>query len=210
MSLRISEIFYSLEGEGLHIGLPQVFIRLQGCTVGCRWCDTKYTWPEESKESQWMTEEEILQRISAFPCKRVSITGGEPLEQDIRRLVRLLKERGYWVCLETSGQYYEPETMAAVDFVSCDIKGPSSGVVPNREVIQRVLRECGAKAQFKIVISGPEDLAFAKEWAHLPNLILQKDGYSKFEFAERVGTEFPGARYGIQLHKILWGDRRGV
>jgi 7-carboxy-7-deazaguanine synthase len=210
MVLRISEIFHSLEGEGLHMGLPQVFIRLQGCRVGCTWCDTKYTWPEKAKDSAALTEEEVLGRVAAFPCKRVSITGGEPLEQDIRRLVRMLKERGYWVCLETSGQYFEPEVMAAVDFVSCDVKGPSSGVTPNREAIRRVLHECGAKAQFKIVVSGPEDLAFAREWAHLPNLVLQKDCYSKFEFTEEVKRDFPGARYGLQLHKVLWGDRRGV
>ncbi len=210
MTLRVSEIFYSLEGEGLHMGLPQVFVRLQGCTVGCAWCDTKYTWPGSGDGSQAMTEEQIIERVAARPGRRVSITGGEPLEQDIRRLVRLLKERGCWVCLETSGQYFEPEVMAAVDFISCDVKGPSSGVAPNRKVVERVRREHGSKCQFKIVVSGPEDLAFAKEWAHAPNLILQKDCYSKFEFAERVKAEFPGARYGLQLHKILWGDRRGV
>ncbi len=210
MPLRVSEIFHSLEGEGLHMGLPQVFVRLQGCTVGCKWCDTKYTWPANGDGSQWMAEEQIVERASAFPCRRVSITGGEPLEQDIRRLVRLLKGRGFWVCLETSGQYFEPEVMGAVDFISCDIKGPSSGVAPNRAVLERVLREHGAKGQFKIVVGGPEDLAFAKEWAHVPNLILQRDSHSKFEFAERVKAEFPGARYGLQLHKILWGDRRGV
>lgn len=192
------------------MGLPQIFIRLQGCTVGCRWCDTKYTWPEVGDGSRAMTEEQILERVAAHPCQRVSITGGEPLEQDIGRLIRLLKERGYWVCLETSGQYFEPEVMAAADFISCDLKGPSSGVEPNREAIDRVLRECGAKAQFKIVVSGPEDLAFARKWAHVPNLILQKDCYSTFEFAEQVKREFPGARYGLQLHKVLWGERRGV
>lgn len=210
MALRISEIFHSLEGEGLQMGLPQIFIRLQGCTVGCKWCDTKYTWPETAKDSATFTEEQVLERIATFPCKRVSITGGEPLEQDVRRLVRLLKGRGYWVCLETSGQYFEPEVMAAVDFISCDIKGPSSGVTPNREAIGRVAKEHGAKAQFKIVVSGPGDLAFAREWAHLPHLILQKECYSDFQFAEEVKREFPGARYGLQLHKVLWGDRRGV
>lgn len=210
MTLRVSEIFHSLEGEGIHMGVPTTFVRLQGCTVGCTWCDTKYTWPESGHGSAAMAEEEIVKRVEALPGRRVSVTGGEPLEQDIRRLVRLLKERGYWVNLETSGQYFEPEAMAAVDLISCDIKGPSSGVAPNEEAIGRILREHGSKAQFKIVVSTPEDLEFARRWTHVPNLVLQKDCYSDFEFAEEVKRGFPGARYGIQLHKILWGERRGV
>ncbi|MBI4362586.1 MAG: radical SAM protein [Euryarchaeota archaeon] len=210
MSLVVSEIFYSLEGEGLHLGLPMIFVRLQGCTIGCQWCDTKYTWPEEAPESLQMPEEEVLGRIAAFPGRRVSVTGGEPLEQDIHRLVGMLKEAGYWVNLETSGQLLETRVMDRVDFISCDIKGPSSGVAPNLRVLRAIVERYPRKAQFKIVVGTPEDIEFAREWSHLDNLILQKDSTSAYEFTERVKMEFPRARYGIQLHKVLWGDRRGV
>jgi organic radical activating enzyme len=97
----VNEIFYSVQGEGAWIGTPMIFIRLAGCSMGCDFCDTKYSWAEGKK----MLIEAILQEIRIYPCKRVCITGGEPLEQDLRGLTTVLEAEGYAIHLETNGAH---------------------------------------------------------------------------------------------------------
>jgi len=98
-SLKVNEIFYSLQGEGLYTGVAAVFVRLSGCGMNCSFCDTKYA--EEIKKI--LTPAEILKEISRYPSKTVILTGGEPAEQDIGPLCRALKKNGYQVHLETNG-----------------------------------------------------------------------------------------------------------
>jgi len=103
MKYNISEIFYSIQGEGLLEGLPFIFIRFSGCNLRCFFCDTKYSW-ENGKE---MGIEEILQEIKKFNCKRVFLTGGEPYIQDISFLYEKLKTEKFWVGVETNGTIFK-------------------------------------------------------------------------------------------------------
>jgi len=93
--VRVSEIFYSIEGEGIEIGRPEVFIRLVGCNLRCEWCDTKYAF----NDGEEVNIDEIIQEIRRYPCRNVSITGGEPLLQreELLELIRRLKEKNYWI-----------------------------------------------------------------------------------------------------------------
>src|SRR5712692_8181835 len=104
---RIAETFYSIQGEGATAGVPAVFVRLQGCSVGCRWCDTKYSWdPTAGREVELPA---LLEEIAAFPCRRVVITGGEPLESPLFvPLTATLVSRRYTLEVETSGTLEPP------------------------------------------------------------------------------------------------------
>jgi len=106
--LKIAEIFPSLQGEGLRQGEPTIFIRLSGCNLKCPFCDTKYAW----KDGKQYSTEEILENVkkiwSLFPARWVCITGGEPLLQDVSRLVRTLRKEGFKVQVETNATLYQP------------------------------------------------------------------------------------------------------
>jgi 7-carboxy-7-deazaguanine synthase len=91
---RLAECFFSIQGEGVTAGVPAAFVRLQGCSVGCRWCDTKYSWDPGGGREQTLGE--LLEELAVLPCRRVVVTGGEPLESAIfTPLVGALKERRY-------------------------------------------------------------------------------------------------------------------
>jgi 7-carboxy-7-deazaguanine synthase len=90
---RVAEVFYSIQGEGVTAGLPAVFVRLQGCSVGCVWCDTKYSWDPEAGNAVEL--DPLVEEVSAYPCRRAVVTGGEPLESPIFvPLLRALGGRG--------------------------------------------------------------------------------------------------------------------
>jgi organic radical activating enzyme len=103
MNYNISEIFYSIQGEGLFQGIPGVFIRFAGCNLRCFFCDTKYAW-DGGKE---MDEKDILEEIRKFNCKRIFLTGGEPYLQDIAYLYEKLKTENFWVGIETNGTIFK-------------------------------------------------------------------------------------------------------
>ena len=104
----INEIFYSLQGEGFLAGVPSVFVRLAGCPLRCRWCDTKYAWDEKAGKNYSI--DKIIQTVQQWPCKFVVITGGEPMiDSDLPQLVRQLKTADKHVTIETAGIAYIPE-----------------------------------------------------------------------------------------------------
>lgn len=111
--LAIAEEFDSYQGEGTLSGTRMYFVRTQGCAVGCHFCDTKFTW---KKEDQTTKEEDIVARAVASGCCWVCITGGEPLEQDIMKLIGLLHAKGLLVQIETSGMYFN-EALAILDHI---------------------------------------------------------------------------------------------
>jgi len=107
-AMRVIEIFYSLQGEGFLAGVPSVFVRLAGCPLRCRWCDTKYAWAKEAGRQH--SAAEIVQAVQQWPCRFVVVTGGEPMiNSDLPQLVRQLKAAGKHVTIETAGIAYIPD-----------------------------------------------------------------------------------------------------
>lgn len=211
-SLRISEIFFSLQGETRTTGLPTVFVRLTGCPLRCTYCDTAYAF----SGGETMGLADVMARVRAFPARHVTVTGGEPLAQrsGCLRLLGRLCDEGYEVSLETGGSL----DVAAVDpRVSrvVDVKTPGSGEESRNHLAN--LSVLGEHDQVKFVLCDRRDY----EWAAA--LIAEFDLPRRCEvlLSPAHGQLDPGAladwilgdglqvRLQIQLHKYLWGDVRG-
>jgi len=213
--MKISEIFYSIEGEGIEIGRPEVFIRLSGCNLRCKWCDTKYA----LKNGREMSIDEIVQEVNKYPCKSVSITGGEPLLQknELLNLVKRLKDLGYWIQINTNGTIFDEEIFELVDLISMDCKCPSSRMKSDHQVLRRTKELFSSKTQFKFVISDEEDYEYAKKIVTslnvASNVVFQPEWNSrKFtkRLVELVKRDGLNVRIILQQQKILWGVKRGV
>ncbi|HEY7437438.1 MAG TPA: 7-carboxy-7-deazaguanine synthase QueE [Methylomirabilota bacterium] len=217
---RIAETFYSIQGEGATAGLPAVFVRLQGCTVGCGWCDTKYSWdPAGGREVELPT---LLDEVAAFPCRRVVITGGEPLESPLFvPLAAALAARGYLVEVETSGTRVPAAGADAGIQWNVSVKLSGSGVPEATRIIPAAIRDLLArKAWWKFVVGEPgevgEVLRLAERFA-LPRerVLLQPEGLRAEDLAARTpwlveACKTHGFRFSPRLHILLWGARRGV
>lgn len=133
--LAINEEFTSFQGEGVNTGTKMYFVRLQGCSVGCYFCDTKHTWrPHEATTD----EGDIVQRAAETDCLWVCITGGEPLEQDLTKLVHLLHVKGFKIAIETSGMFYH-DIIASIDHVTLSPKTlfAKKGMKLNRDTVNK-------------------------------------------------------------------------
>jgi len=205
--MRICEIFVSLQGEGTDAGTPCTFVRLAGCNLRCSYCDTEYAF-HGGKE---MSDGEISDTVSGLGCRRVCITGGEPLLQDVRSLCNLLRSEGFHVKLETNGSL---PLKGSFDIVDMDIKTPSSGESGRMRFSN--ISKLRKKDELKFVISDKKDYDYSKEilerFTPRCNVIFQPSyGVLKPEtLAEWIMSDRINVRLGIQLHKILWGDRREV
>lgn len=207
----ICEIFHSIQGEGILIGIPTTFIRTTGCNLRCSWCDTKYAY-EEGKE---MSIEEIMAKVKDFPTNHVCITGGEPLlQKDTFRLIQRLCDEGYEVCLETNGSK-SIEEMPCLDslMVSLDIKCPSSGM--HKEMALSNLELLGPNDQLKFIIGDEKDYVHAKEVIAKHNpicsiIMMPVGGRELKNLAEWVLKDGLKVRVLPQLHKLIWGEKRGV
>ena len=212
--MKISEIFYSIEGEGIQIGRSEIFIRLTGCNLRCTWCDTKYAL-ENGKE---MGIEEILREVGKHPCRSVSVTGGEPLLQkgELLELVRQLKELGYWIQINTNGTIFDEEIFGLVDLVTMDCKCPSSEMKSDLKVLRRVKEIFDSKTQFKFVVSDEEDYEYAKNVVSSLNVstIVFQPEWARRKFAEKlvylVKRDGLDARVILQQQKIIWDEQREV
>ena len=212
--MKISEIFYSIEGEGIEIGRPEIFIRLAGCNLRCVWCDTKYAWENGKK----MSIEEIIKEVKKYACKRISITGGEPLlqKEELLELIKKLKDDGYWIQINTNGTIFDEEIFRSVDLISMDCKCPSSGMKSDLQVLKRTRELFGFKSQFKFVISDERDYDYAKKIISLldsSNVVFQPEwGKRRFtkELIKLVKKDGLDVRIIIQQHKVIWGNRRGI
>ena len=212
--MKISEIFYSIEGEGIEIGRPEIFIRLIGCNLRCSWCDTKYAL-ENGKE---MSIEEIIEEIKKYPCKSVSITGGEPLlqKEELLELVRQLKDSGYWIQTNTNGTIFDEEIFGLVDLITMDGKCPSSQMESDFGVLKRTEKLFDAKTQFKFVISNGGDYGYAKKVVSSlgASISVFQPEWGNTEFArelvELVKKDNLNVRIIIQQQKVIWGTKRGV
>lgn len=213
--LRITEIFYSIQGESTWMGLPCLFIRLTGCNLRCLWCDSAYAFAG----GEWMTIAEILERGARLGAwKLVEITGGEPLLQpEVHGLMTALCDAGKTVLLETSGSL----DVAAVDprvVKIIDLKAPGSGEVGrNRWDVLEHLQE---HDEIKIVIRDREDYVWARDVIlnhGLPGRIRQvllspvfADCHPR-ALAEWILADHLPVRMQLQLHKFIWDpDTKGV
>jgi organic radical activating enzyme len=215
---RIAECFFSIQGEGVTAGTPAVFIRLQGCSVGCQWCDTKYSWdPAAGRE---VTLNDLAEEASGFPCRRAVITGGEPLESSLfPSLVEALKARGFTLEVETSGTL--PPPAVPVDQWNVSLKLAGSGVPESKRINPEAIRQfLGLGAWWKFVVVDAADvgevLRLAERFA-LPRerILLMPEGVRPEEILERspwIWEECKryGFRYSPRLHILLWGAQRGV
>jgi len=214
--VRVSEIFYSIEGEGIKIGSPEIFVRLANCNLSCNWCDTKYSW----NGGQEMSLHKVINDITKYPCKNVSITGGEPLLQrvELLKLLQRLKKSGYWIQINTNGTIFNKKIFGQVDLISMDCKCPSSGMKSDPRVLKQVRDLFPSKTQFKFVVSNKEDYQFAKNTlASLlkgaPDVIFQpqwaKRRFSK-KLAKLVMEDHLDVRLILQQQKMIWGEKAGV
>ena len=161
----INSIYRATEGEGIFLGRPQIFVRYQGCSVGCLNCDSKDTWVfnQEMGQSLEMIMEAVYKEGFNGNIKNVSITGGDPLHPShvphVLELVKSLKEKGYYINLEAAGTRVVDEIFDLVDYVSFDFKTPSTGVKTPLKNISKMIMQYPNKFQVKAVISDQRDFS---------------------------------------------------
>lgn len=206
--MEINEIFYSLQGEGRWTGLPNIFIRTSGCNLRCSFCDTTYAY-DDGKE---MSIDKILSQISKYPCKYICITGGEPLLQnETLELIDLLLKRNYKICLETNGSInIEKLSNKKSLIISLDIKCPSSNM--HEKNYFKNISLLRKDDQLKFVIKDKDDYNYAKkivnEYKPICMVFFQPVwGTNPEELANWITTDGLDVKIGLQLHKIIWGDR---
>ena len=209
--LRVNEIFYSLQGEADAVGYPTVFVRLTGCPLRCRYCDTEYAF----YEGQWTDIGAVLAHVAGFGARHVCVTGGEPLAQpNCARLLTALCDANYRVSLETSGAL-DTSVVDPRVVVVLDVKTPGSG-----EERRNRLENLGLltlKDQLKFVICSREDYEWSKAFLLDHALagrcqVLFSPSYHDVApamLADWILADRLPVRFQLQLHKILWGDVPG-
>ncbi len=209
MALRVNEIFFSIQGESSYAGLPCAFIRLTGCNLRCRYCDTTYAY-DEGKE---MSLAQVVARVKRWNPFLVEITGGEPLmQEDTPALIQALIQKGYRVLLETNGSFdiaaIPPECVRILD-----LKCPSSG--QSDKIHWQNLDRLAPKDQVKFVIQDRKDYAFAKRalkkvGTRIPcrNLLFSPvhGVLAPRSLAEWILEDGLCVRLHLQLHKVIWPE----
>ena len=210
-SLRITEIFVSLQGESRSVGWPTVFVRLTGCPLRCGYCDTTYAF----KGGKTLQIGDIVERVAGFGVHHVTVTGGEPLAQKAcGELLQRLCDAGYEVSLETSGALDVADVDPRVVKVM-DLKAPSSG--EQQRNLYGNIEHLSPQDQVKFVIADEQDYRWScaqVEQYHLGErcevLFSPVQGQLRAtELAEWIVRDRLPVRFQLQLHKILWGDQPG-
>jgi 7-carboxy-7-deazaguanine synthase len=224
----INEIFYSLQGEGFLAGIPSVFVRLAGCPLRCRWCDTKYAWAEEAGEDYRI--EEIVQTIQRWTCKFIVITGGEPMtNSDLAELVRKLKELKKHITIETAGTTFIADMPCDLMSISPKLSNSTPDepeLAETHEALRldvAVLRKLidNYKYQLKFVVDSQDDLAEIQQTIEklgnvdsekvmlMPQAATRDELLVKSpmvaEMCKRTGFAFCQ-----RLQVLLWNNERGT
>jgi len=208
--MKINEIFYSIQGEGLWTGMPNVFIRTTGCNLRCSYCDTKYAYAEGKDHSI----DSVFKAIKIFKCKQVCITGGEPtLQPDIYELTDVLLENEYLICMETNGSMDISKIIQKNVLLSLDIKCPSSGM--SDKMLFKNLDLLRESDQLKFVIKDHNDFLYSKNILekYLPvcTVFFQPVWGTNFEvLAKWILKNNLKVKLGLQIHKVIWGDKLTV
>jgi 7-carboxy-7-deazaguanine synthase len=211
-TLRISEIFYSLQGEASTVGLPTVFVRLTGCPLRCQYCDTAYAF----SGGVIYKLDEIIKEVDSYGARYVTVTGGEPLAQEnCLELMKLLCDKGYKVSLETSGAIDISRVDTRVVRVM-DIKTPGSNEM-HRNLMDNIAELTGHD-QVKFVVCNQKDYQWARELNNeyqlderVSNVLFSpsKEELEAKQLAEWILEDRLNVRMQVQLHKYLWGDEPG-
>ena len=215
MSLKVNELFYSLQGESSYAGRPCVFIRLTGCNLRCSYCDTRYAYEEGMDRELDL----IIDQVSSYRCPLVEITGGEPLiQEETPALILRLLERNFMVLLETNGS----QNIQRVDdrcIKVVDLKCPSSGMEARNDLGN--LKKLGSNDELKFVIGDRIDFEYAKgildeyqKFFSAMNPVHFSPVFGMLEpklLAQWILEEPLEVRLQLPLHKILWDpNQRGV
>ena len=210
--MRVTEIFFSIQGESTLAGEPCVFVRFTGCDLRCGYCDTEYAFYGGRK----MTQAEILEEVAKHPARFVCLTGGEPtLQKDLPELAQALLDQGYQVSLETHGQRSLSKIPKGVRKI-VDLKTPGSRE-PHTDFTE--LQNLGPGDELKVVVCSEEDFRWSlqiiddlKLWGRVPILFSPSFGdVAPSALAEWVLRSGKPARLQLQLHKLIWGaEARGV
>ncbi|MSR45257.1 MAG: radical SAM protein [Phycisphaerales bacterium] len=225
MTLRINEIFFSIQGESTWVGAPCIFVRLAGCPLRCHYCDTEYAFREGSKR----TIESLVEEVLANPCKLVEITGGEPLAQPaVHRLISRLLDAGRTVLIETSGAI-DTGPVDPRAHIILDVKTPDSG--ESHRMIWDNLERLRSHDEVKFVISSRADYEYARQVTRDRGLvercrailfspvhaqakgleILGAAGLHPRQLARWILEDQLAVRLQIQTHKVIWEpNTRGV
>jgi 7-carboxy-7-deazaguanine synthase len=210
-TIRVTEIFRSIQGESTRAGFPCAFIRLTGCSLRCVWCDTAYAF----SGGEEITVSEAARRVIALSTELVEVTGGEPLEQEgVYPLMDRLLERGKTVLLETGGHVpldrIDPRVVKIVD-----IKAPGSGMMGAN--LPENLDSLGGSDEVKFVLADRRDFDWALDFVRERDLdsrhvVTFSPVWAKLSAADLAGWIRDSGRpirLGVQLHKLLWGDVPG-
>jgi len=213
LSLRINEIFKSIQGESTSSGLPFVFIRLSGCNLRCTYCDTAYAYDEGMD----MLLNEILDAVKRHACKNVCITGGEPLlQKNVCILINHLLKKGYKISVETNGSI-DINTLPDKATRIMDIKCPDSGM--NQKMVRKNIKMLRQEDEVKFVISSKRDYEWAKRITIKYNLAEKTKVLFGFAYGRLKPKTLAGwilkdnldVRFQLQLHKYIWPDKnRGI
>ncbi len=210
--LKLTEIFYSLQGESNTSGWPTIFIRLTGCPLRCQYCDTAYAFTG----GEWFSQDEVIEELKQYKTPYITVTGGEPLAQKASiSLMNRLCDEGYKVSLETSGAY----TVANVDsrvVKVVDLKTPDSEESHRNDYNNIDLLSPEDQVKFVICSRGDYDWAVEtmKKYALNEKCTVlfspSKSEVDATQLADWILEDQLPVRYQVQLHKILWGDKEGV
>lgn len=209
--LRINEIFHSLQGEADAVGYPTVFVRLTGCPLRCRYCDTAYAF----HAGDWLDLEDIVERVRGYGTPYVCVTGGEPLAQpNCLKLLGRLCDQGFKVSLETSGALdvssVDPRVSRVIDVKTPGSQEAARNRIENFELLTQ-------RDQLKFVICSREDYDWSKAFLQEHGLsgqcrILFSPSYEEVPpaaLADWILADRLPVRFQLQLHKVLWGDVPG-
>jgi 7-carboxy-7-deazaguanine synthase len=209
--LRVNEIFHSLQGEANSVGFPTVFVRLTGCPLRCRYCDTEYAF----HAGDWHDLESIASKVRGFGARHVCVTGGEPLAQpNCLKLLKRLCDEGFEVSLETSGALDVGAVDARVARV-IDVKTPDSGESARNRLENFSLLT--PRDQLKFVLCSRADYEWSKSFIDQHGLaekcqVLFSPSYHELApsmLADWILADRLAVRFQLQLHKVLWGDVPG-
>ena len=212
--MKVVEIFKSIDGEGIRAGFPVTFIRLEGCNLRCSYCDTKYSY--ENANYTEMTFDEIYNKVYKLGCKRITLTGGEPLiHEDVDKLINILTFNGFQVNIETNGAVnIEPYVRRRNILITMDYKCPSSGMsdamlLSNLDLLTR-------NDVIKFVVGNKEDLDTCRDLIKYTKAqVFISPIFGKIEPKEIVEYmlehDMQNCRVQLQIHKIIWNpEERGV